>query len=167
MATSVRLMSRYPISLDLVGPWDLLVKALAGLGSDPATVSALRRGVQTSRQQAAMLNQMLRELQESQQGLLDAPEEEAAVPTVSNGVVSVGGYQGPIYVLDETPAGVKNGSNATFALTRAPFLLLLMQNGQMLSGGGGDYTLVGQTFTYVTGKIPASTDNHHAWGLAI
>jgi len=55
-------------------------------------------------------------------------------------------------VENEIPAGDKNGVNVTFTLVYTPVSgsLKLSWNGQLLSGGGVDYTLVGNTITMVS-----------------
>lgn len=63
----------------------------------------------------------------------------------------------------ETPAGAIDGVNDTFTLSGPPGVLLLVQDGAQLEGGGVDYTLTGDTIVYVPGKIPAATSRHWAY----
>ncbi len=68
---------------------------------------------------------------------------------------------GEYFVYNETPAGTQNGVNATFTLLSNPnpaSSLLLRKNGQVLTAGGEDYTLSGDTITYVAAQIPVSDD---------
>lgn len=53
---------------------------------------------------------------------------------------------------NETPAGTINGSNVTFTLASTPATnsLMLYKNGIRLKPGGADYTLSGNTITFVT-----------------
>jgi hypothetical protein len=56
-----------------------------------------------------------------------------------------------VFVDAETPAGTINGTNAQFTLTQAPLpasSLALYRNGLMMRQGG-DYTLSGQTITFI------------------
>jgi hypothetical protein len=61
----------------------------------------------------------------------------------------------------EVPSGTVNGLNATFTLSRIPGLLLLYNNGLLLTSGN-DYTLSGLTITFLTGAIPQSGDSLNA-----
>ena len=83
------------------------------------------------------------------------------------------GPQGPAgsgvnYSDAEVPGGTVNGVNATFTLAAAPspaVSLLLHRNG-LLQTAGIDYTLSGNTITFLTGAIPQSTptpDGLVAW----
>jgi hypothetical protein len=83
------------------------------------------------------------------------------------------GPQGPAgsgvnYSDAEVPGGLVNGVNATFTLAAAPspaVSLLLHRNG-LLQTAGIDYTLSGNTITFLTGAIPQSTptpDGLVAW----
>lgn len=65
----------------------------------------------------------------------------------------------------ETPTGTVNGSNDTFTLANAPSpaaSLHLYKNGQLMIGGGADYTLTTNSIVYVTGAIPITGDVHRA-----
>ncbi len=60
----------------------------------------------------------------------------------------------------EVPAGAVNGSNAAFTLAyvpNPPASLALYRNG-LLMRQGGDYTLSGNTITFVTGAVPQTSD---------
>ena len=67
----------------------------------------------------------------------------------------------------ETPGGTPNGTLAAFTLAHADAntgnSLILAKNGQILQGGGQDYTLSGSTITFVTAAIPVATDVLLAW----
>lgn len=62
-------------------------------------------------------------------------------------------------VWNETPAGTINGSNAVFKLASKPHTgaVLLYVNG-LLMLEGGDFTISGQTITFVAGAVPESGD---------
>jgi hypothetical protein len=63
------------------------------------------------------------------------------------------------FAYDETTSGTLDGSNTTFTLAHTPnpsSSLILTNNGQVLTGGGVDYTLSGDTITMV--NAPVSTD---------
>jgi hypothetical protein len=65
----------------------------------------------------------------------------------------------PTSVTRETPAGTKNGSNATFTLAHTPIVgsEMVYMNGLLLNHGvGNDYTISGATITMLI--IPISTD---------
>jgi hypothetical protein len=66
------------------------------------------------------------------------------------------------WINGETPAGVINGVNDTFTITRAPTLCLLYKNGVYQLAGGTDYTLASTTITYVALAIPQAGDWHYA-----
>lgn len=68
-----------------------------------------------------------------------------------------GGTGAPTYSTG-TPSGVQNGVNVTFTLPSTPSAnsLHLYLNGQFLTGGGVDYTLVVATITMIT--PPLATD---------
>lgn len=64
----------------------------------------------------------------------------------------------------ETLGGAINGSNVTFTLANTPnpaLSLELFLNGQLLTSGGVDYTLVGSTITLNT--APPSGSTIRAW----
>ena len=71
-----------------------------------------------------------------------------------------GSTSGAQYVEAETPAGVVDGSNATFTLAGAPSQpssLSLFRNG-VLQQVGSDYTLTGSTVQFLAGAIPQLGD---------
>lgn len=68
-----------------------------------------------------------------------------------------------------TPSGTLDGVNAVFTLPSAPNppgALTVARNGlvltQVLSSGGGDYTLSGTTITFVAGAVPLPGDTLRA-----
>lgn len=66
---------------------------------------------------------------------------------------------GTYFVFNETPSGTKNGSNQVFTLSSTPkpaASVELSYNGQLLQAGGGDFTLSGNTITFVAIKPVAS-----------
>ena len=57
------------------------------------------------------------------------------------------------FVWNETPTGTVNGSNTAFTLANTPNPLTSLKvfvNGMLMKAGGEDYTLVGDTITFVT-----------------
>jgi hypothetical protein len=67
----------------------------------------------------------------------------------------------PNFIDAETPAGVINGSNASFVLANVPnpaASLSLFLNG-LLQEQGNDYTLASNTITFATGAQPQTGDN--------
>lgn len=69
------------------------------------------------------------------------------------------------YVDGETPAGVVNGINTTFAMANAPTpggSLRVFRNG-LLMKNGLDYTLSGSTISFVAGAVPTVGDVLQAW----
>lgn len=75
------------------------------------------------------------------------------------GPSGTGGY------LADAVAGTIDGTNATFTLTYAPNpanSLILSKNGAVLKSGV-DYTLSGNTITFVSGAKPQSGDSLEAW----
>jgi hypothetical protein len=78
--------------------------------------------------------------------------------------VSVEGGGGVAFADAETPSGTINSVNTTFTLVSSPnpaASLMLHLNGVLQTAGGVDYTLAGNTITYVT--APATGDKHIAW----
>ena len=75
------------------------------------------------------------------------------------------GGGGATYVDNETPAGVIDGSNATFTLgsSPSPAASLELQLNGALQVSGTNYTLSGVTITYTSGFIPQTSDYHRAW----
>lgn len=65
----------------------------------------------------------------------------------------------------ETPGGTIDGTNAVFtiAFTPAAGSLKLFVSGLLMSGGGNDYTLAGQTVTFVAGAIPGTGETMQAF----
>jgi hypothetical protein len=67
----------------------------------------------------------------------------------------------PTAVLNEVPSGTVNGTNDTFTLANTPNAagIVLSVNGLKLKvGSGNDYTLSGDTITFLSGAIPQSGD---------
>ena len=80
--------------------------------------------------------------------------------------VHVDGSSGPCstfsttFIDGETPAGVLDGSNASFVLANLPNppgSLALFRNGLLLRQGG-DYTLAGNNITFLAGAVPQPND---------
>lgn len=77
---------------------------------------------------------------------------------------AVGGGGGPNFSDAEVPSGAINGVNTTYTLAFSPSpaaSLILIRNGIVLTAGGVDYTLSGQTITMVS--APLSGDSLAAW----
>lgn len=71
----------------------------------------------------------------------------------------------PTYSDGETPAGVVDGSNGSFALASAPVpvqSLILFRNG-MAQKQGIDYTLAGSEVVFPSGTVPQPGDTLLAW----
>lgn len=64
---------------------------------------------------------------------------------------------------NEVPAGAIDGSNAVFTLLNAPVAssLKLYKNGMRLQEGN-DFTLSGNSITYLAGQVPQVGDTHLA-----
>lgn len=62
----------------------------------------------------------------------------------------------PSLIYDEVPAGVQDGVNTDFTLANIPLGLQLVQNGSVIKPGV-DYTLVGNTITFVVAPDPADS----------
>lgn len=62
------------------------------------------------------------------------------------------------FIYDETPSGTVNGSNTAFTLAHTPVsgTLMLYRDGQLLKGGGADYTISGTDITFVTAPATSS-----------
>lgn len=61
----------------------------------------------------------------------------------------------------ETPVGTIDGVNPTFTLSHTPSppeSLMLFKGGLLQRPEGNDYTLSGETITFVSGAIPSSGD---------
>lgn len=68
------------------------------------------------------------------------------------------------FVDSETPSGTLNGTNKIFTLANNPdpdLSLMLFKDGALQTSGGVDYTLVGDTITFVI--APRSTSIVRAW----
>ncbi len=61
-------------------------------------------------------------------------------------------------VYGETPSGTVNGSNTSFTIASTPVsgTLMLFRDGQLLVGGGADYTLSSTTITMTTAPVTGS-----------
>ena len=59
---------------------------------------------------------------------------------------------------NETPSGLVNSSNTTYTLAAAPITnsLALYRDGQLLTGGGADYTLTTNSISFVTAPTTGS-----------
>ena len=62
------------------------------------------------------------------------------------------------FVSNEIPSGTVNGTNATFTLANTPVsgTLALYRDGQLMKGGGNDYTLTGNSIVFVTAPLTDS-----------
>lgn len=62
------------------------------------------------------------------------------------------------FVGGETPSGTVDGSNATFTLVSTPVsgTLALYRDGQLMKGGGADYTLTTNSIAFVTAPVTGS-----------
>jgi hypothetical protein len=92
-------------------------------------------------------------------------EVESALGGASD-CIRVDGSSGPcggssmVFADAETPAGIVDGSNATFTIANPPSpvaSLQIFRNGLLLKSGS-DYNLVGSTLTFVSVAIPQSGD---------
>ncbi len=75
--------------------------------------------------------------------------------------INPGGLTLSNFVFNEVPSGTVNGSNATFTLANTPVAgtLSLYVNGvRQLVGTGNDYTISGNTITFLSGAIPVTGD---------
>ncbi len=69
------------------------------------------------------------------------------------------------FVFNEVPSGTINGTNPTFTLANTPAsnTLSLYVNGlKQLAGTGNDFTLSGNTITFLSGAIPTTGDQLQA-----
>ncbi len=65
------------------------------------------------------------------------------------------------FVFNEVPSGTINGTNPTFTLANTPVAgtLTVYANGlKQLAGVGNDYTISGNTITFLSGAIPVTGD---------
>ena len=79
----------------------------------------------------------------------------------SSGPCGASGSSGTGFIDAEVPTGIMNGLNATFALADAPnpaSSLAVYRNG-LLVRQTGDYTISGNTITFVAGAIPQAADS--------
>ena len=62
------------------------------------------------------------------------------------------------FIDNETPTGLVNSSNTTFTLISAPITgsLMLFRDGQLLTGGGADYTLTTNSIEFVSAPTTGS-----------
>lgn len=74
---------------------------------------------------------------------------------INSGTYSTGSAS---WVSNETPSGTVNGSNATFTLVSTPITgtLALYRDGQLMVGGGADYTLTTNSIAFVTAPVTGS-----------
>jgi hypothetical protein len=62
-------------------------------------------------------------------------------------------------IVNETPGGTINGTNANFSLSMVPFAgTLLVSVDGVLMLEGSDYTLAGKIITFLAGAIPETGD---------
>lgn len=69
---------------------------------------------------------------------------------------------------NETPSGTVNGSNTAFTLANTPVTgsLALYRDGQLMKGGGADYSLSGTTITFTTAPVTGSVLLAYYKGIA-
>ena len=62
------------------------------------------------------------------------------------------------FITNETPSGTVDGSNDEFTIANTPVsgTLQLFRDGQLLTGGGADYSLSGTTITFTTAPVSGS-----------
>lgn len=85
---------------------------------------------------------------------------------VYGGIMNAGGGGATTnFAASETPSGVINGVNPTFALAHAPSPAANVElfKNRILMLQGTDYTLAGATITYQAGSIPQGGDIHVAY----
>lgn len=83
----------------------------------------------------------------------------ASAPLLNSVLVAFYRYTSSQFVDNETPVGLINGLNVTFTLANTPSPVLSLQlflNGSLQQGGGVDYTLVGDTITFVGAPLTGS-----------
>jgi len=86
--------------------------------------------------------------------------------SIGGTVFTCSGTPAPNFADAEVPAGTIDGANATFTLAHAPIgaSLELTRNGLTLkAGSGNDFTLAGNTITFLVGAIPQAGDSLQAW----
>jgi hypothetical protein len=96
----------------------------------------------------------------NQQGTLDGVSGSLSDCVHVDGSTGPCGASGPAFIDGETPAGVVNGSNATFTLANAPSpstSLSLYRNG-LLQEQGLDYNVNGAGITFLTASLPQPGD---------
>lgn len=76
----------------------------------------------------------------------------------TNGVKWAAGTGTSSFVYNETPSGTVNGSNTAFTTASAPVsgTLQVFRDGQLMAGGGADYSLSGSTITFTTAPATSS-----------
>lgn len=91
----------------------------------------------------------------------DVTNLNSSVSSLTSTVNSLATGNSSVAFIDaETPAGILNGTSATFTLANSPFpsgSLELYRNG-VLQTAGVDYTLVGSVITFSGGSIPQTND---------
>lgn len=100
--------------------------------------------------------------------LLDLDPGLAAIWIASGFAAAVAeNSMGITFVDDEVPEGVIDGVNNLFTLNNAPnpasSLKLYNTAGELLRGGGVDYTLTGNQIAYAPAAIPAKGALHDCW----
>jgi hypothetical protein len=168
--------SSFPVSTDLIGPWDGLMSALKKLGIEERDVQMLQVGIAIGKQQAINLNNALSKaagiFQKGDQGDIGLVGPTGA--TGATGVQGLPGASGSIgtvyidYIDNEIPSGTIDGTNDTFTLSRIPSpweSLQLVLNGVTMRPMV-DYTIGGNTIVYVPGHVPTSISRHWCWYLA-
>jgi hypothetical protein len=101
----------------------------------------------------------------NESGALDGALGNAGDCVHVDGTSGPCGFGGLLFVDGETPAGVVNGVNASFALTGTPSptgSLNLFRNG-ILQRQGVAYTIAGSSITIAPGSVPAPGDILQAW----
>jgi uncharacterized protein YoxC len=139
------------------------------LGTLSNTVAGLTTTVTGTSNNVGTLSNTVTELTSAVSGIgTTVTTQGNTLTTLDNTVTSLGaqidsitaGSTTAVFADGETPSGTMDGSNGTFALTAAPApaaSLQLYRNGlQQMSGI--DFTLSGNTITFLNGNVPRASD---------
>ena len=71
----------------------------------------------------------------------------------------------PNFADGEAPVGAVDGTNATFTLAHAPSPVasMVLTRGPLWQFAGIDYTIAGQTLTFINGATPQAGDSLRCW----